>query len=99
MVMFLFFTIGTVASTAGYSEANGFAGLDSGRHWMISSVFGFMIACLIFAIAPASGCNLNPAVTVTLAFTKKITPSALSCTSFLSVRVLPSGARWSRSCT
>jgi len=74
MTLFLFFTIGTVASSAGYSAANGFAGLDSGRHWMISSVFGFMIACLVFAIAPASGGNLNPAVTVALAFTQKITP-------------------------
>jgi hypothetical protein len=38
-----FFTIGTVSSTSFYSAENGFAGLDSGRHWLIASVFGFMI--------------------------------------------------------
>jgi aquaporin PIP len=74
MIFFLFFTIGTVASTSRYSAANGFAGLDSGRQWMIASVFGFMITVLVYAVAPASGGNLNPAVSVALAFSKKISP-------------------------
>jgi len=75
MVFFLFFTIGTVASTASYSGKNGFAGLDSARQFMIASVFGSMISILVYAIAPASGGNLNPAVTCALATTKKITPT------------------------
>lgn len=74
MIFFLFFSVGTVASTNNYSTANGFTGLDSGRHWMISSVFGFMISVLVYAVAPASGGNLNPAVSIALTVSKKISP-------------------------
>mmetsp|Transcript_31965 Transcript_31965/g.41086 ORF Transcript_31965/g.41086 Transcript_31965/m.41086 type:complete len:327 (+) Transcript_31965:73-1053(+) len=74
MILFLFFTIGTVASTSKYSKINGFEGLDSARQWMISSVFGTMISILVYILAPVSGGNLNPAVSISLALTKKISP-------------------------
>eukprot|EP00300_Choanocystis_sp_HF-7_P040720 c7230_g1_i1.p1 GENE.c7230_g1_i1~~c7230_g1_i1.p1 ORF type:complete len:302 (+),score=63.12 c7230_g1_i1:85-990(+) len=80
MIFFLFFTIGTVTSTAGYSAANGLP-FDAARHWMISQVFGYMISVLVYGIAPASGGNLNPAVSISLMVTKKITP--LRCAIYI----------------
>lgn len=67
MMFFLFFTIATVNASDGYSN-----GLDGGRHWMISNVFGFMIAILVYVTFPVSGGNLNPAVSLGLFVTKRI---------------------------
>lgn len=67
MMFFLFFTIATVNASDGYSN-----GLDGGRHWMISNVFGFMIAILVYVTFPVSGGNLNPAVSLGLLVTKRI---------------------------
>lgn len=83
MIFFLFFTLGTVAASSGYSAANGL-GFDSARHWMISSVFGFMISILVYAIAPVSGGNLNPAVSVALMVTEKISP--LRCGAYVAAQ-------------
>jgi len=67
MMFFLFFTIATVNSSDGYSN-----GLDGGRVFMISNVFGFMIAILVYVTFPVSGGNLNPAVSLALFVTKRI---------------------------
>lgn len=68
--LFLFFTLGTVASSTFWDTNNQLA---HARLWEISCVFGGMITILVYAIAPLSGGNLNPAVSVALVLTKKIT--------------------------
>ena len=65
--MFLFCTIGCVVFTQD-------GGISPARAVEVSMMFGGMIAILVFIMAGISGGNINPAVSLALAVTKKISP-------------------------
>jgi aquaporin PIP len=65
--MFLFCTIGCVVFTQD-------GGITTARQLEVSLVFGGMITILVFIMAGISGGNINPAVSLALAVTKKISP-------------------------
>ncbi|GAA2048296.1 aquaporin [Williamsia deligens] len=40
----------------------------------IALAFGFILAALVYAIGPISGCHVNPAITLAMAIRRRITP-------------------------
>jgi len=67
--MFLFISISTVMHTTQDGVA-----LNVGRQLTISWAFGMAITVLIYVFGTVSGANINPAVSLMLALTKKISP-------------------------
>ena len=65
--MFLFCTIGCVVFTQD-------GGITTARALEVSLMFGGMITILVFIMGGISGGNINPAVSLALALTKKISP-------------------------
>ena len=65
--MFLFCSIGCVVFTQD-------GGITTARALEVSIMFGGMITILVFIMAGISGGNINPAVSLALAFTRKISP-------------------------
>ncbi len=68
--LFLFCTIGCVVFTQD-------GGITTARQLEVSLVFGGMITILVYGIGPISGGNLNPAVSLALALSQKISPLRL----------------------
>ena len=71
--MFLFCTIGCVVFTQD-------GGITTARQLEVSLVFGGMITILVFIMAGISGGNINPAVSLALMLTRKISP--LRCVAY-----------------
>jgi aquaporin PIP len=70
---FLFNTIGCVVFTQD-------GGITTARQLEVALVFGGSITILVFIFAGISGANINPAVSLALALTKKISP--LRCVAY-----------------
>jgi aquaporin PIP len=68
--LFLFCTIGCVVFTQD-------GGITTARQLEVSLVFGGMITILVYGIGPISGGNLNPAVSLALCLSQKISPLRL----------------------
>ena len=77
--MFLFCTIGCVVFTQD-------GGISPARAVEVSMMFGGMIAILVFIFAGISGGNINPAVSLALAITKKISP--FRCAAYTAAQCL-----------
>ena len=56
-----------------------FTGLSLERNFFVALSAGFMIGVLVFALGSISGANLNPAVTIGLAVTQKMSSFRASC--------------------
>ena len=70
---FLFNTIGCVVFTQD-------GGITTARQLEVALVFGWSISILVFIFAGISGANINPAVSLALMLTKKISP--LRCVAY-----------------
>ena len=77
--MFLFCSIGCVVFTQD-------GGISPARAVEVSMMFGGMIAILVFIMAGISGGNINPAVSLALAITRKISP--LRCVAYTAAQCL-----------
>lgn len=70
--LFLFFTLSTVVWRAYFMEEDDLK-QGAANHLMVALVFGFMIFLMVYMAAPISGGHINPAVSVGLAITRKVT--------------------------
>jgi len=61
-----------MATATNEDGANG--GLSSARHLMIAFTFGLSIFALVYVFATVSMANINPAVTLMLSITQKLSP-------------------------
>ena len=77
--MFLFCTIGCVVFTQD-------GGITTARALEVSLMFGGMITILVFIMGGISGGNINPAVSLALALTKKISP--FRCVAYTAAQCL-----------
>lgn len=72
MFMFIFSTIGCVVFTQD-------GGISTARQMEVSLIFGNAITILVFIFAGISGANINPAVSLSLFVSKKISLVKLGC--------------------
>src|SRR5580698_2662035 len=65
----VFFAVGTATLTFGFHVAGASA---SAGVVATALAFGLVLAALVYAIGPVSGCHVNPAVTIAFLLSKRI---------------------------